>query len=305
MTRIEHGSEGIRSCAGRNPGVDVAITRPERRTTMKQPEPDSPGPQAGRFHSTRWDNVLAARDPADPQAREALAELCRTYWYPLYAYARRKGCTPEQAEDLTQGFFSDGLARGFLRTVDPARGRFRTFLLAAFENYLGNERAREKRVKRGGRVAIVSLDGGGAEARYLREPAHVETAERLYDRRWALTVLDRALDRLERRMAGRGKGPLFDRLKPALLGAETPSATPRWRRSWGMTEGAVKVAAHRLRGAAPRHDPRGDRRDGGRPVRDRRRDPRPVLRPGLVTRRPCVPSQRDRVQPHRTEVSPP
>src|SRR4051794_19089117 len=186
------------------------MTRRREDGSMPTDEPDRSDPHAGRFHSTRWDNILAARDPADPQAGVALAELCRTYWYPLYAFSRRNGCTPEQAEDLTQGFFSDGLARGFLRTVDPARGRFRTFLLAAFENYVGKQHAWERRVKRGGRVAIVSLEGGGAEARYLREPAHVETAERLYDRRWALTVLDRALDRLERKMADQGKGPLFD-----------------------------------------------------------------------------------------------
>jgi RNA polymerase sigma-70 factor (ECF subfamily) len=214
---------------------------------MPTDEPDRSGPGAGRFHSTRWENVLAARDPADPQASMALAELCRTYWYPLYAFSRRKGCTPERAEDLTQGFFSDGLAHDFLRTVDPARGRFRAFLLTAFEHYVGKQHAWERRVKRGGRVAIVPLDGVGAEARYLREPAHVETAERLYDRRWALTVLDRALDRLERRMTEQGKAPLFDRLKPALLGAEDAVGHARVAEELGMTEGAVKVAAHRMR----------------------------------------------------------
>ena len=208
---------------------------------------DQSAGRADRFHSTCWDAVLAARNPADPQAREALAELCRTYWYPLYAYARRKGSSPEQAEDLTQGFFSEGLARGFFRDVDPTRGKFRTFLLASFENYLGNRRAWERRVKRGGRVETVSIDGGSAEARYLLEPAHVATAERLYDRRWALTVLDRALERLERKMANDGKGPLFDRLKPALLGAEDAVGYHRVGDELGMTEGAVKVAAHRMR----------------------------------------------------------
>jgi RNA polymerase sigma-70 factor (ECF subfamily) len=214
---------------------------------MPTEEPDRSQSHTGRFHSTRWDHVLAARDADDPRAGAALAELCRTYWYPLYAFSRRKGCTPEQAEDLTQGFFSDGLARGFLRTVDPARGRFRTFLLKAFENYMGNERAREKRAKRGGRVAVISLEGPGAEVRYLREPAHVDTAERLYDRRWALTVLDRALDRLERRMTEQGKASLFDHLKPALLGAEDAVGYARVAEELGMTEGAVKVAAHRMR----------------------------------------------------------
>jgi RNA polymerase sigma-70 factor (ECF subfamily) len=214
---------------------------------MQTEEPDRSRSHAGRFHSTRWENVLAARNADDPLAGAALAELCRTYWYPLYAFARRKGSTPEQAEDLTQGFFSDGLARDFLRTVDPARGRFRTFLLTAFENYVGKQHARERRVKRGGRVAIVPLDGGGAEARYLREPTHVETAERLYVRRWALTVLDRALDRLERRMTEQGTASLFDRLKPALLGAEDAVGHARVAEELGMAEGTVKVAAHRMR----------------------------------------------------------
>jgi RNA polymerase sigma factor (sigma-70 family) len=205
-------------------------------------------PLTGRFRSTRWGDVLAARDPTDPGTREALARLYRTYWYPLYAYIRRKGFPPEHAEDLTQGFFSDGLSRSFLRGVDPARGRFRSFLLASFENYLRNEQDRARRVKRGGRVAILSIDGGGAEARYLREPTHVETAERLYDRRWALTLIDRALDRLERRMAEQGKGQLFDRLKPALLGTDDAVAYAHMASELGMTEGSVKVAAHRLRG---------------------------------------------------------
>jgi DNA-directed RNA polymerase specialized sigma24 family protein len=215
---------------------------------MSPEEPEPGGAGAGRFRSTHWEDVLAARDPAEPEAREALAGLCRAYWYPLYAYVRRKGYAPEQAEDLTQGFFSDGLARNFLRAVDPARGKFRSFLLASFDNYLKNERDREKRVKRGGRVTIVSIDTEDAEARYCREPAHVETAERLYDRRWALTLLDRVLDRLERTMADQGKGPLLDRLKPSLLGATAAAPFARVAAELGMTEGAVKVAAHRLRG---------------------------------------------------------
>src|SRR5262245_25152224 len=214
---------------------------------MPPEEPNRPGSRAGRFHTTRWDDVLAARDPAGPEAREALAELCRAYWYPLYAYVRRKGCPREQAEDLTQGFFSDGLARNFLRTADPARGRFRSFLLASFENYLKNEHERQQRVKRGGRVRIVSIDPGDAEARYHREPPHIATPEHLYDRRWALTLLDRALDRLERRISDRGKGPLFDRRNPALLGEGDAIAYAQVASELGMTEGAVKVAAHRLR----------------------------------------------------------
>jgi RNA polymerase sigma-70 factor (ECF subfamily) len=214
---------------------------------MKLPEPEGSEPQAGRFHTTCWDDILAARDSASPEAREALAQLCRAYWYPLYAYVRRKGYPREQAEDLTQGFFSDGLARHSLRAVDPDRGRFRSFLLTSFENHQKNEHQRQKRVKRGGRIKTVSIDTGDAEARYHREPAHIATAERLYDRRWALTVLDRALDRLERRMADRGQRPLFDRLKAALLGDSDAVAYARVASELGLTEGAVKVAAHRLR----------------------------------------------------------
>jgi RNA polymerase sigma factor (sigma-70 family) len=214
---------------------------------MPPEEPDRSGSRTGRFHTTCWDDVLAARGPDGPEAREALAELCRAYWYPLYAYVRRKGYPREQAEDLTQGFFSDGLARNFLRAADPHRGRFRSFLLTSFENYLKNEHERQNRVKRGGRVKTVSIDTGSAEARYHREPAHVTTPEHLYDRRWALTLLDRALDRLEQSMSDRGKGPLFDRLKDSLLDDSDAVAYARAAAELGMTEGAVKVAAHRLR----------------------------------------------------------
>ena len=242
-------------------------TRAERRIPPCRPRSRTDrNPTAGRFHSTRWDDVLAARDPAAPEAREALAELCRAYWYPLYAYVRRKGYPREQAEDLTQGFFSDGLARDFLRAVDPDRGRFRSFLLTSFENYLRNEHERQTRVKRGGRVATVSIDAGDAEDRYHREPAHIATPERLYDRRWALTLLDRALDRLERRMAERGKGPLFDRLKPALLGDSDAVAYARVASELGHDRGCRQGGRPPPPGAAPRPDPRGDRRDGRRPA---------------------------------------
>jgi DNA-directed RNA polymerase specialized sigma24 family protein len=218
---------------------------------MPPEEPDRSGSRAGRFHTTRWDDVLAARDPTGPEAREALEELCRAYWYPLYASVRRKGYPREQAEDVTQGFFSDGLTRNFLKAVEPGRGRFRSFLLTSFENYLKNEYERRQRVKRGGRVATVSSDAADAEARYHREPAHIVTPERLYDRRWALTLLDRALSRLEQSMVDRGKGPLFDRLKPALLGDSDAAAYARVASELGMTEGAVKVATHRLREQLP------------------------------------------------------
>jgi DNA-directed RNA polymerase specialized sigma24 family protein len=210
-------------------------------------EPEGSETVPDRFMTTRWDDVLAARDPQQPGAREAVAGLCRVYWYPLYAFARRKGNTAEYAEDLTQGFFTNGLARDFLRGIDPARGRFRSFLLKSFVNYMKNQHTRKKSVKRGGQLVIVSIDAGEAETRYLLEPSHVEAAERLYDRRWALTVIDRALDRLELKMNSRGKGLLFDRLRTALLGADATVAYAKIAEELAMTEGAVKVAAHRMR----------------------------------------------------------
>ena len=201
---------------------------------MPTEEPDRSRSHAGRFHSTRWENVLAARDPADPQAGAALAELCRTYWYPLYAFARRKGCTPEQAEDLTQGFFSDGLARGFLRTVDPARGRFRTFLLAAFENYLGQSSA-PGRSGSSGAVGSRSSRSTAGERRPAtsasrptsRRPSGCTTAAGPLPCSTAPSTgssggwPDRARGRSSTGSSRRCSGP------------KTPSATPRWGRSWG------------------------------------------------------------------------
>ena len=164
-------------------GLDYdRASSPKGETTVSERDPR---PADDRFHSTRWSEVLAVRDLASPQACAAVAELCRTYWYPLYAFARRKGYTVEQAEDLTQGFLTDGLARNFLQKVDPSRGKFRSFLLSSFVNYLKNQHEWANRFKRGGGVRIISIDAQEAEARYLREPEHVETAERLYDRRWA------------------------------------------------------------------------------------------------------------------------
>ena len=206
-----------------------------------------PEPPAAQSRSILWDSVLVARATDGAPADAALAEVCRNHWDFLNALARRKGHTPEQAEDLTQGFLTDGLRRNLLRAVDPARGRFRNFLLTAFKNYLNNQYKREKRLKRVGRVATVSIDTGGAEARYLREPSHVETAERLYDRRWAFMVLDHALDLLEQRMRLQDNGPLFDRLKSTLLDAEGAVAYAQIAADLGKTEGAVRVAALRMR----------------------------------------------------------
>jgi RNA polymerase sigma-70 factor (ECF subfamily) len=202
---------------------------------------------AARFTTTCWTAVAQARDGSDPAARQALTELCQAYWYPMYAFLRRRGHAPDEAEDLTQGFFADLLARDSLKTVDPSKGKFRSFLRASLQHYLANRRDWDRRLKRGGTIPHLSLDFRDAERCYLREPAHAETPERLFDRRWALTLLARVLDRLEGELSGLNKGPLFERLKPALMGESDASSYAQIGTELGMTAGAVKVAVHRLR----------------------------------------------------------
>jgi RNA polymerase sigma-70 factor (ECF subfamily) len=209
----------------------------------------SPGPPAGAgsFATTQWSLIVAARDRAAPQAAQALAELCRAYWYPLYAYIRRQVPTAEQAEDLTQEFFARLLSQDFLRTVDRARGKFRAFLLACCKHFLANERDRAGAMKRGGDCSMLSLDFQSAADRYCREPADTLTAEKLFERRWALTLLDQALEQLGREFGGAGKGELFEHLKGTLVGGVGKLSNAEVSAALGMTEAAVKKAAQRLR----------------------------------------------------------
>lgn len=202
---------------------------------------------AGAFAATRWTLVLsAARGSDTPRAAAALAELCRIYWYPLYAFLRRRGHSAHEAEDLTQEFFARLLDKHFLADVDPRKGKFRSFLLVALQHFLANERDRARAQKRGGGQAVVSLDGLTAETRYHLEPADELTPERLFEKQWALTLLEQVLTQLHAEFAADGKTDLFQNLKGYLTGAATsPYAEVAAR--MGLTEGAVKVAVHRLR----------------------------------------------------------
>lgn len=205
----------------------------------------APPPADRRFATTRWSLVAAAGRADAPDGRAALADLCRLYWYPLYAYVRRRGHAAHDAADLTQAFFARLLEKGALGAADPARGRFRTFLLTACQHFLANEHQREAALKRGaGRVA--ALDLGDAEGRYGREPAHGESPERLFARRWALELLGRALARLRQEHEGEGKGALFEALKGRLTGDDAAGYADV-AAALGLSEGAVKTAAHRLR----------------------------------------------------------
>jgi RNA polymerase sigma-70 factor (ECF subfamily) len=190
--------------------------------------------------------IVAARDGETAQAKAALAELCRAYWYPLYAYIRHQGHPADRAEDLTQEFFARLLEKDSLGMVDPEKGKFRSFLLAACRHFLANQHDHDRARKRGGGRRPLSIDFRDADGRYAHEPGHGETAERLFERRWALALLDQVLARLRGEYEAAGKGRLFECLKGRLTGdAGGPHA--RTAAELGLSEGAVKVAVHRLR----------------------------------------------------------
>ncbi len=213
---------------------------------MTRSEPESAaGPR--HFATTHWSIVLAAREEGTTQAQEALAWLCEAYWYPLYAYIRRAGHSAHAAQDLTQDFFTRLLERDFLADVDPARGRFRSFLLASCRHFLANEHDRERAQKRGGGRRLLSFHSPDAETRYSREPVDNFTPDRLFERRWALTLLDRVLQRLQDEFRARGKAEQFDVLRLYLIGDQSAPTHAQAARKLGTTPGAIKVLIHRLR----------------------------------------------------------
>jgi RNA polymerase sigma-70 factor (ECF subfamily) len=208
---------------------------------MANPSP----PPAARFATTRWSLIVAVQQPAGAEARAALAELCRLYWYPLYAYIRRRDHDASAAEDLTQAFFAHLIENHALASVRPERGRFRSFLLASCQHFLANERERANALKRGG-GRVVSLEMGDADGRYRQEPNHEETPERLFQRRWALALLEQALRQLRGEYEAGGKGPLFEALK-GLLSGDGARPYAELAEEFDLTEGAIKSAVHRLR----------------------------------------------------------
>ena len=211
--------------------------------TSFQPE-RSPGVSA-QFTTTRWSVVLAAGNGLSPQADAALERLCRAYWYPLYAYVRRRGHDAHEAQDLTQAFFADLLERQSLATAHPHKGRFRSFLLGAAQNFLAKQHERAQTLKRGGHCTMLSLDEQDAEGRYRHEPAHDWTPEKLFERRWAVTLLDNTLAALREEYRRAGKLPLFEALQ-AFLSADAASY-PEAAAALRLSEGAVRVTVHRLR----------------------------------------------------------
>jgi RNA polymerase sigma factor (sigma-70 family) len=199
------------------------------------------------FATTHWTVVLAAGGRDSPQADLALEELCRTYWYPLYVYVRRQTPTREDAEDLTQTFFARLLEKNYLTGLNSERGRFRAFLLAALKHFLANEWDRARRQKRGGGLAPVPLDWQNADTRYQIDPPDNLSPDKLYDRAWAVTVLERVLARLRDENTTEGKAELFGQLKPFLMVGKSAIPYAQVADTLKLTEGAVRVAVHRLR----------------------------------------------------------
>ena len=202
---------------------------------------------AEAFRTTHWSVVLAAGGQPTVSSQEALAQLCRTYWYPLYAFIRRKGHGPHDAQDLTQSFFARLLEKNYLAQADRERGRFRTFLLAALTHFLADEWDKARRLKRGGGRELISFDAASAEERYRLEPVDPLDATKLFERRWVTTLFDKVLARLELELRDSGKGELFDGLKSSLLADPDSSTYAELGARLGLKEDAVKQAVHRMR----------------------------------------------------------
>jgi RNA polymerase sigma factor (sigma-70 family) len=210
------------------------------------PLPEGQDPTS-RFAATDWSLVLAAGGTDAAEARPAMCRLLERYWYPLYAFVRRGGRDPNDASDLTQEFLTRLVERNSLSLADPTKGKFRTFLLTSLERFLVDDHRRENREKRGGGRTILSLTLLEAEDRYQLEPADTLTPERIYERRWAMTLLERALERLGQESDAAGRGALFAALKPLLAGEPSTSSYQEIAGELAMNEGALKTAAHRLR----------------------------------------------------------
>ncbi|HZR17375.1 MAG TPA: sigma-70 family RNA polymerase sigma factor [Verrucomicrobiae bacterium] len=213
-----------------------------------EPSHEGGSPTVARFGDTHWSVILSAMDKQRPvEAVDALQRLCRVYWPPLYAFIRRQGETPHDAQDLTQKFFARFLDKDYLASVDQAKGRFRSFMLAALKHFLANERDRQRALKRGGGCAFVPVDFHSAESHCRFEPVDNLTPEVIFQRRWASALLEQSMARLRSEYASAGKESLFEQLKHTLTEGRGTIAYAELASSSRMSEAAVKMAVHRLR----------------------------------------------------------
>jgi RNA polymerase sigma-70 factor (ECF subfamily) len=199
------------------------------------------------FVTTHWSVVLAAREKESPETAAALETLCRTYWYPLYSYARRQGRNPPDAQDLTQAFFARLLQKDYLQAAAREKGKFRTYLLVAFKRFCANEWDREHARKRGGFSPVISIDSELAESRFAAEPAHYLQPDTLFDRQWATTLLDRTMTQLQEEYVSSGRAKLFEFLQSCLARDESALPYAEIAARLNLTEASVKMAVHRLR----------------------------------------------------------
>src|SRR2546430_2416860 len=216
---------------------------------MTSPEPNRETSFVSRqvFATTHWSVVVAASQHDSPQAAQALEKLCCTYWHPLYAFIRRRGYEAHHAQDLTQSFFARLLEKDYLRSVDPRKGKFRSFLLAALEHFLANEWRDAHAQKRGGKVTFISMDDESPEHQYLQLAASTLSAQKLFEQQWAMALLKQVLARLRDEFAAAGKGPLFEELKIFLTGETLVVTYAELAVRLQTTEAALKMAVSRMR----------------------------------------------------------
>lgn len=213
------------------------------------PDHHLPARDAGRFRTTHWSAVLLSAQSQVPGAQKALAELCQIYWYPLYGFVRRRGYGPDEAQDLTQGFFLHLLQNRALARISPLKGKFRSFLMASLQNFLSGESDRVRSIKRGGNIDFVPFEVEAAEERYQHEPLDCLTAEKIFDARWAMTLMEGAMSRLCAEYAEQGKAATLEALKPFLdpLGGLGPPPYEQAAESLQVSVGSVKTLIHRAR----------------------------------------------------------
>jgi RNA polymerase sigma-70 factor (ECF subfamily) len=209
---------------------------------------DSSGsPGSPVFATTHWSVVVSAQDQDSSRSLQALESLCRTYWYPLYAFVRRQGRRPHDAQDLTQAFFTRLLQKDYLKSAARAKGRFRTFLLVAFNRFLADEWDRQHAQKRGAFAPIVSIDQELAESRYAAEPAHRLQPDVLFDRQWAVALIEHVMARLHEEYLASGRAKLFEHLRGCLARDQSSPPYAKIAPQLNLTEAAIKMAVHRLR----------------------------------------------------------
>jgi DNA-directed RNA polymerase specialized sigma24 family protein len=219
----------------------------DSRNTGSEPWQSEQSKLAGQFPSTVWMRIEKVKDSTPSQARVALAELCAAYWRPVYAFICRKGNDPDRAADLTQDFFALLIEPGALAAVTAGKGKFRSFLMAACTHFMSNQRAYERALKRGGGRSPISIDQFRREDWFRFEPFHELTPDRIFLREWATTLLSRVMATLREESNRKGKGRLFDRIRPALLGSEASPCYAEIAADLGLSESTIKVAVHRFR----------------------------------------------------------